>query len=103
MFRLIHPHVHVFGGFADSEGYFNRPDSYVALVMNYAQDMIKTNNMTDLEFIKTHFEYIVRASKLEIELPDIIVYCDTLTAYRKSLIDIAVKQKLIYDSFNLDF
>lgn len=90
-------------GFADSEGYFNRPDSYVALVMNYAQDMIKTDNMTDLEFIKTHFEYIVRASKLEIELPDIVVDCDTLTAYRKSLIDIAVKQKLIYDSFNLDF
>ena len=90
-------------GFADSEGYFNNPDSYVALVMNYAQDMIKTNNMADLEFIKTHFEYIVRASKLEIELPNTVVDSETLSAYRKLMVEVAVKQKLIYDSFNLDF
>lgn len=90
-------------GFVNSDGYFDKADNYVTMVMNYAHDIIKSNNMDDLEFIKTHFEYIVRASKLEIDLPSEVIDCSTLETYRQTLMDLAVKQNLIYDSFNLDF
>lgn len=39
----------------------------------------------------------------KIELPNTVVDSETLSAYRKLMVAVAVKQKLIYDSFNLDF
>ena len=63
--------------------------------------MINSNDMSELEFIKTHLEYLVRANKFDIPLPDEIKDRDSLNAYYKSLIEIGKRKNLIYDSVKI--
>jgi DNA invertase Pin-like site-specific DNA recombinase len=64
-------------------------------------DMVSSNDMTEIEFIKTHLEYLIRANKLEIPLPTEVKDRDTLNAYYKSLIEIGVRKKLIHEALKL--
>ena len=91
-------------GFLDSTiDRFDNPPNYVIMVLHFARDMINSNDMSELEFIKTHLEYLVRANKFDIPLPDEIKDHDSLNAYYKSLIEIGKRKNLIYDSLNLVF
>ena len=80
---------------------FDDPPNYVIMVLDFTHDMVNSNDMTELEFIKTHLEYLVRANKLEFPLPTEVKDQDTLNAYYRSLIEIGKRKKLIYEALKL--
>ena len=89
-------------GFMDMDtSRFKDSPNYVVKVLNFARDMVSSNDMTEIEFIKTHLEYLIRANKLEIPLPTEVKDRDTLNAYYKSLIEIGVRKKLIHEALKL--
>ena len=94
--RFTSPRPSTWGFFDEDTNRFDDPPNYVIMVLDFTRDMVNSNDMTELEFIKTHLEYLVRANKLQIPLPNDINDRDALNAYYRSLIEIGVVKGLIH-------
>ena len=99
--RFTSPRPSTWGFFDKDTNRFDDPPNYVIMVLDFTRDMVNSNDMTELEFIKTHLEYLVRANKLEFPLPTEVKDQDTLNAYYRSLIEIGKRKKLIYEALKL--
>lgn len=108
--KKLHPRVKLdasahsaYWGFTDPQGEFiTNPDSLVAHVINYADDMIKRNDPSDIDFILPLLERIVKVNELTIPTLPAVVDCKTLADFKAAIMEAGHKRMMVYPSFNFN-